>query len=62
MVQVIGIGCLVQVDLYKFTEIYLTMIVWQWFHHSTYTSRRLAGERTCGCSHLMVVAREHWGF
>jgi hypothetical protein len=61
MVQFIGTICLVQVDLYRFTSIYLTVIVCQWFHHSTYTSRWLDGARIGGCSHLLVVAGEHRG-
>jgi hypothetical protein len=61
MVQVIGIGCLVQVDWYRFTTLYLTVIVWQWFHHSTSMSGQLDGARTGGCSHLSVVAGEHRG-
>ena len=61
MVQVIGTGCLVQVDFYKFTTIYLTMIVWQWFHHSTYISGWLDRVRIGGCRHLLVVAGEHRG-
>jgi hypothetical protein len=61
MVHVIGTGCLVHVDWYRFTTVYLTVIVWQWFHHSIYTSGRLDRARTCGCSHLPVVAREHRG-
>ena len=52
---------LLQVDWYRFTTIYLTAIVRQWFHHSTYTSGWLDGARTSGCSHLSVVVREQWG-
>ena len=61
MVRLIGTGCLVQVHWYGFTVVYLTVIVWQWFHHSTYTSGWLDGARTGGCIHLPVVAGEHRG-
>jgi hypothetical protein len=54
MVQVIGTVCLVQVDWYMFTAVYLTVIVWYWFHNSTYTSGCLDEIRTGGCSHLPV--------
>ena len=54
-------GSMVQVYWYRFTMVYLTMIVWQWFHHCTSTSWRLDEARTCGCRHLPVVAREHRG-
>jgi hypothetical protein len=57
----IGTGCLVQVYWYRFTMVYLTVIVWQWFHHSISTSGRLDGARTGGCSHLMVVAKDQRG-
>ena len=53
--------CMVQIYWYKFTAVYLTVIVWQWFHHSTSTSGWQDGARTGGCSHLPVVAGEHWG-
>jgi len=61
MVQVISTCYLVQVDWYRFTTVYLIVIVWQWFHHYTSTSGCLDGARTCGCSHLPVVVREHRG-
>jgi hypothetical protein len=54
-----GSRYLVQVDWYKFIVVYFTVIVWQWFHHSTYTSGRLDGARIGGCSHLPVVVGEH---
>jgi hypothetical protein len=54
--RLFGAGWLVQ-----FTTVYLTVIVWQWFHHSTSTSGRLDGARTGGCSHLPIVAGEHRG-
>ena len=54
MVQVIGTSCLVQVDWYIFTKVYLT-IVRQWFHHSTSTLGRLDWEM------IVVVAGEHRG-
>jgi hypothetical protein len=50
-----------QVDWYRFIAVYLIVIVWQWFHHSTYISGWLDGARTGGCSHLPVVAGEHRG-
>jgi len=53
--------CMVQTYWYRFIAIYLTVIVWQWFHHSTSTSGWQDGARTGGCSHLLVVAGEHWG-
>ena len=60
-----GIGwCMVKIYWYKFTLVYLIVIVWKWFHNSTSTSGRLNGARTAGCSHLLVVARElgSWSF
>jgi hypothetical protein len=65
MVQ--GLQIEVQVDAwfsvywYEFTAVYLTVIVWQWFHYSTSTLGRLDEARTGGCSHLPVVAGEHRG-
>ena len=53
--------CMVQFFWYSFTAVYLIVIVWQWFHHSTSTSGWQDKARTGGCSHLPVVAREHWG-
>ena len=53
--------CMVQVYWYMFTAVYLTMIVSQWFHHSTSTSGWLDRVRTGGCSHLLVIAGEHRG-
>jgi hypothetical protein len=41
--------------------VYLTMIVWQWFHHFTYISWWLDEARIGGCSHLSVLAEEHRG-
>ena len=52
---------LVHVIWCRFTAVYLIVIVRQWFHHSTYMSRRLDGERIGVCSHLLVVAGEHRG-
>jgi hypothetical protein len=49
---------MVQVYWYRFTMVYIIVIVLQWFHHSTSISRRLDGARTSGCSHLLVVAEE----
>jgi hypothetical protein len=46
---------------YRFTKIYLTMIVSHWFHHSSSTSGLLDEARTSGCSHLLVVVGEHRG-
>ena len=54
-IQVSGTCC------YSFTTIYLTVTYWQWFHHSTSTSGWLDGARIGGCSHLLVVAKEHRG-
>ena len=48
-------------DWYNCIVVYLTMIVWQWFHHSTYILGWLDEARTGGCSHLSVVAKEHRG-
>ena len=48
--------CMVQIYWYRFTVIYLIVIVWQWSHYSTSTSERLDGTRTGGCSHLLVAA------
>ena len=42
--------CMVQIYWYRFTTVYLTVIVWQWFHHSTSTSGWQDGARTGGCS------------
>ena len=53
--------CMVQVYWYMFTTIYLTVIVWQWFHQSYATLGRLDGARTGGCSHILVVTGEHRG-
>ena len=50
--------CMVHIYWYRFTVVYLIVIVWQWFHHSTSTSGHLDGKRIGGCSHLSVVARE----
>jgi hypothetical protein len=52
---------MVHIYWYRFTTVYLTVIVLQWFHHSTSTSGWQDGARTGGCSHLPVVAGEHWG-
>jgi hypothetical protein len=41
--------------------VYLIVKVWQWFHHFTYISGQLDGERIGGCSHLLVVSGEHRG-
>jgi hypothetical protein len=57
---VYGTGSL-QVDWYRFTMVYLTVIVLQWFHHSTYNLGQLDRARIGGCSHLSVVAGEHRG-
>jgi len=46
---------------YSFTVVYLIVIVWHWFHDSTSTLGRLDKARIGGCSHLLVVAREHRG-
>jgi hypothetical protein len=54
-------GCLVQFDWYNFTQVYLIVIVLQWFHHSTSTIGWLDRAKTSGCSHLPIVAREHMG-
>ena len=50
--------CMVQIYWYMFTVVYLTVIVWQWFHHSTSTSGWQDRARTGGCSRktLGVVA------
>jgi hypothetical protein len=52
---------MVHIYWYRFIAVYVTVIVWQWFHHSTSTSGQLDGARTGGCSHLPVVSREHRG-
>ena len=44
--RLFGVGWLVQVV----TVVYLTVVVWQWFHHSNSTSWWLDGARTGGCS------------
>jgi hypothetical protein len=43
--------------------VYLTVIVWQRFHHlfDTYILGILDMERIGGCSHLPVIAEEHRG-
>jgi hypothetical protein len=56
MVHVVT-GCLMQVDWYMFITIYLTVIVGQWFHHSTYISGWLDEVGIGGCIHLPVVGR-----
>ena len=53
--------CMVQIYWYRFTAVYLTVTVWQWFHHFTYNSGWQDGTRIGGCSHLLVVSREHRG-
>ena len=53
--------CMVQIYWYKFISVYLTVIVWQWFHHSTSTLGRLDRARTGGCRYLSVVDGEHRG-
>jgi hypothetical protein len=61
----IGTGWLQVVGTYwyRFTVVYITVKMWQWFHHlfDTYISGQLDGERIGGCSHLLDVAREHRG-
>jgi hypothetical protein len=52
---------MVQIYWYKFTAVYLTVIVRQLFHHSTSTSGWQDEARIGGCSHLTVVAGEHRG-
>ena len=50
-----------QVDWYRVTTVYLIVIVWQWFHHSTYISGKLDGARKSCCTHVPVVVGEHRG-
>jgi hypothetical protein len=53
--------CMVQFYWYIFTTVYLIVIVWQWFHHSTSNSGWLDEAKKGGCSHLLVLVREHRG-
>ena len=53
--------CMVLIYWYRFIVVYLTVIVWQWFHHSTSTSGWLDREMTGGCIPLLVVVGEHRG-